>query len=245
MSAWLGLNDAAVVVAGAGDIGATIARGFADAGARVAVGDVNPEALGALAGEVRSTHEFDAGSGEACRGLVAAAVEELGGLDVFVHCIGVNDRRPIEDYDDADWERMLTINLSSAFWLAQAAVGPLRERGGRIVFLSSVAGLMGHKHHGPYAATKGGINQLTKVMAHELAAEGVTVNAIAPGYVETNLTSAHLERPGVRDKLLSLIPAGRFGTPAELVGPALFLASKQAGFVNGHVLYVDGGRTTV
>ncbi|HEY2601606.1 MAG TPA: SDR family oxidoreductase [Thermoleophilaceae bacterium] len=241
---WLGLDGARVLVAGAGSIGAELVRGFGAAGARVVVADVDPERLTPLDAPGL---EADVTSPAACRDLIARAREQLGGLDIFVHCVGINDRRPIEDYADDDWERIITINLSSAFWLSQAAVAALREQGsaGRVIFFSSVAGLLGHQQHGPYAASKGGINQLMKVMAHELAAEGITVNAIAPGYVETHLTSAHLAKPGVRDKLLSLIPAGRFGTTEELVGPVLFLASKQAGFVTGHVLYVDGGRTTV
>ncbi len=114
------------------------------------------------------------------------------------------------------------------------------------MFFSSVAGLMGHRNHGPYAATKGAINQLTKVMAHEYAADGVTVNAVAPGYMETNLTTAYLDaHPAERDRLVSLIPAGRFGRLEEVVGPVLFLASRQSSFITGHILYIDGGRTVV
>ena len=102
----------------------------------------------------------------------------------------------------------------------------MRAQGyGRVVFFSSVAGLMGHRNHGPYAASKGAINQLTEVMAHEYAADGVTVNAVAPGYMETNLTTAYLdEHPAERERLISLIPAGRFGRLEEVVGPVLFLA---------------------
>lgn len=245
MSDWLGLRDKRVLIVGAGDIGEALARGFHEAGAVVALGDISEKRLAELAEVAAFTQQLDVRSAEECRALVGATVEQLGQLDVFVHCVGINDRRPIESYSDEDWERIIAINLTSAFSLGQAAATALRERGGRIIFFSSVAGLMGHKDHGPYAATKGGINQLTKVMANELAATGVTVNAMAPGYVETNLTAAHLEKPGVREKLVSLVPAGRLGTPAELVGPVLFLASEQAGFITGHVLYVDGGRTTV
>jgi NAD(P)-dependent dehydrogenase (short-subunit alcohol dehydrogenase family) len=114
------------------------------------------------------------------------------------------------------------------------------------VFFSSVAGRSGHKLHGPYAATKGAINQLARVMAHEYAEFGVTVNAVAPGYMDTALTQAYLaEHPEKREALVALIPARRFGTLDEVVGPVLFLASRQAGFVNGQVLYIDGGRTVV
>jgi gluconate 5-dehydrogenase len=245
MSDWLGLTGKRVLVAGAGGLGGQLARGFAEVGARLVVGDISPQRLEAVA-DFTTTVEVDVTSAAACRGLVTRAREALGGLDVFVHCVGVNDRRPIEDYGDDDWERLLTVNLSSAFWLSQAAVREMRpRRAGRLILFSSVAGLLGHRHHGPYAATKGGINQLMRVMAHELAGDGITVNAVAPGYMETTLTSAHLQNPGVREALLALIPAGRFGTIEELVGPVLFLASKQAAFITGHVLYVDGGRTTV
>jgi gluconate 5-dehydrogenase len=245
MSDWLGLAEKRVLVAGAGGLGAQLTRGFAEVGARLVVGDLSPQHLETV-DDFATTVEVDVTSPASCRALVTRAREVLGGIDVFVHCVGVNDRRPIEDYGDADWDRLLTVNLSSAFWLSQAAVREMRpQRSGRLILFSSVAGLLGHAQHGPYAATKGGINQLMRVMAHELASDGITVNAVAPGYMETTLTSAHLQNPGVREALLALIPAGRFGTMDELVGPVLFLASKQAAFITGHVLYVDGGRTTV
>jgi gluconate 5-dehydrogenase len=184
---------------------------------------------------------------DAARGAVAGARERLGGLDVFVHCVGINDRKAIEDYSAREWDDILGVNLSSAFWTAQAAVGPMREQGsGRLIFLSSVAGRSGHKHHGPYAATKGGINQLTRVLANEYASHGVTANAVAPGYMQTSLTERYLaEHPDKRDELVRLIPAQRFGTLQEVVDPVLFLASDRASFINGQILYIDGGRTVV
>ena len=140
----------------------------------------------------------------------------------------------------------LWIMPNSAFWLGQAAGKIMCEqRSGRLIFLSSVAGLLAHKHHGPYAATKGGINQMLRVMAAEWAALGVTVNALAPGYIETPLTAEHLNKPGVRAALEALVPAGRLGVVEDVTGPALFLASRPAAFVTGHILYVDGGRTLI
>ncbi|HKO27695.1 MAG TPA: SDR family oxidoreductase, partial [Solirubrobacteraceae bacterium] len=127
------------------------------------------------------------------------------------------------------------------------AAAAMRERGGgRIVFFSSVAGRSGHKLHGPYAATKGAINQLMRVIAHEYAVHGVTANAVAPGYMDTELTRRYLsENPDKRDALIELIPAGRFGTLKEVVDPVLFLCSPRASFITGQVLYIDGGRTII
>jgi NAD(P)-dependent dehydrogenase (short-subunit alcohol dehydrogenase family) len=242
---FLGLDGQRVLVAGgAGTIGRALVQGFLDAGARVAVVDLDPS--GAPEGTTARV-PADLRDAGACREAVATGVEALGGIDVFVHAVGINDRRPIEDYADADWDAIVSVNLSSAFFTAQAVAPLMREQGhGRIVFFSSVAGRSGHKLHGPYAATKGAINQLARVMAHEYAEHGVTVNAVAPGYMDTALTQAYLaEHPEKREALVGLIPARRFGTLDEVVGPVLFLASRQAGFVNGQVLYIDGGRTVV
>ncbi len=251
MSDWLGLEGARVLVAGAGTLGGALVQGFIGAGAQVAVIDVSEERLAELGsatgldGDRLIVADLSGAAGASTA--MATAQAALGRLDVFVHGVGINDRRPIPDYDESDWDRIISVNLTSAFFTAQIALEAMRaQRHGRVVFFSSVAGLMGHRNHGPYAATKGAINQLTKVMAHEYAADGVTVNAVAPGYMETNLTTAYLDaHPAERERLLTLIPAGRFGQVDEVVGPVLFLASRQASFVTGHILYIDGGRTVV
>jgi len=253
MTDWLGLRDRAALVAGAGGIGEAVAAGLARAGARVVVADVDAARLDALAtraaksdsAEIK-TVAADLGSAAAARHAVNDAAAILGGLDIFVHAVGVNDRRPVLDTPDEVWERVIDVNLKSAVWTAQAAGALMVPAGhGRIVFLSSVSGLLAHAHHAPYAATKGGVNQLCRVMAREWAPHGVTVNAVAPGYTETGLTRAYLDQPGVRDGMTGLVPAGRLGTVADLVGPILFLCSAQSAFVTGHVMYVDGGRTLV
>ncbi|WP_336714766.1 SDR family NAD(P)-dependent oxidoreductase [Arthrobacter sp. USHLN218] len=242
MESWLGLADRRVLVAGGGGIGAACAAAFTAAGARVAVADLDPVRL---AGQERPL-VADFSTTQGCEDAVARTVDALGGLDILVHAVGVNQRVPVLDTTDDDWDRIVDINLSSAFRLGRAAGRHMVDAGwGRQVYCSSVSGLLAHPNHGPYAASKGGINQLLRVMAREWAPRGVTVNAIAPGYTETDLTRAHLDKPGVREHYTSLVPAGRLGSVGDLTGPVLFLASDQAAFVTGHVMYVDGGRTLV
>ncbi len=250
--AWLGLENAAVLIAGAGGIGRALIEGFAGVGARVVAVDNDAARVSSAVEEVDLERRGGAGlvadltDPDLARKAVAAAAERLGSVDVFIHALGVNDRKPIVDYTDDEWRTFIDVNLNSAFWLGQAAGKLMCAKGyGRQIYFSSVAGLLAHKHHGPYAATKGGINQMMRVMANEWAMSGVTVNALAPGYIETPLTAEHLKKTGVRPALEALVPAGRLGVVDDVVGPALFLASRHAAFVTGHILFVDGGRTLI
>ncbi|MFD0577527.1 SDR family NAD(P)-dependent oxidoreductase [Dactylosporangium darangshiense] len=254
MRDWLALHDRPALVVGAGGLGGASAVSLAAQGARVALVDVDERRLEAV---VRAAKEAggegtvepiacDIRSAERCRAVVDEAVRLVGTPQVFLHAVGRNVRRPVLDLGDADWADLLELNLSTAYWLGQQ-VGRLMVAAGygRMVFVSSVSGLLAHADHAPYAATKGGLNQLVRVMAREWAASGVTVNAVAPGYIETDLTKDHLDRNGNRETLAGLVPARRLGVPEEVADAVTFLASDRAGFITGQVLYVDGGRVLV
>jgi gluconate 5-dehydrogenase len=245
MPDWLGLEGQRVVVAGGtGSIGSALVSAFLDAGARVGVIDLD---ISRADERVTAKLQADLSDSEAARSSLDETSAQLGGLDVLVHAVGINNRKAIESYTGSEWDRIISVNLTSAFHLAAQAAGTMREQGrGRILFFSSVAGRSGHKLHGPYAATKGAINQLMRVIAHEYAAHGVTANAVAPGYMDTELTRQYLtDNPDKRQALIDLIPAGRFGNLQEVVDPVLFLCSPRASFITGQVLYIDGGRTIV
>jgi gluconate 5-dehydrogenase len=255
-SDWLGMAARKVTIFGAGGLGAACAREFVACGATVAAVDLRAESLEALAAQVRNdgakasgtlhVAQADLSSSAGCLEAVDRTVTMLGGLDVFVHAVGINDRTPILDLDDDAWEAVIRVNLSSAFWAGRAAGRYLVAQGaGHVVFFSSVSGLLAHAHHGPYAASKGGLNQMMRVMAREWAPHGVSVNAVAPAYTDTALTQDYLDRDGHREQLTGLVPAGRLGLPDDIVGPVLFLSSPRSSFVTGQVLYVDGGRTLV
>ncbi len=250
MDDWLGMRDRTVLIARAGGLGGASALALAGLGARVLAVDVDQARLAELGQRISEQGGHlevvaaDLTDPEACRRVVKEAAGRLGSIQVFLHAVGRNNRLPILDLDDGAWTDLVNLNLSTAYWTGQAVGRETCAAGyGRMVFLSSVSGLLAR--HAPYAATKGGLNQLVRVMAREWAPHGVTVNAVAPGYIETGLTRDYLAKPSIREDLVSLVPAGRLGTTEEVGDAVTFLASDRAAFITGHILYVDGGRILI
>ena len=230
---WLAIAGRHALVAGAGGLGGRVGdeprharrdghRRRSSMRARL---DELVAASASLAGSITGI-VADLGTADGCRAAVAEATATTGAPDIFVHAVGRNNRKPVLEFSDDEWHDIIELNLSSAFWLGQAVGRTMVERGrGRMVFISSVSGWLAHANHGPYAATKGGINQLVRVMAREWAPHGITVNAVAPGYVETELTRAHLDTGSHRAELEALVPAARLGVPEEVADAVTFLAS--------------------
>jgi len=237
----------ALVTGASAGMGAAIAIALAEAGADVACHgnsrkpDTTCEAIARL-GRRTAAVEGDLVNREVSRRLVEETEKKLGPIDILINNAGTVRRAPAIDYSDADWDAVIEVNLSSVFRLSQEAGRGMIERGrGRIVNIASVLSFQGGMTVPAYTASKGGVAQLTKALANEWAAKGVNVNAIAPGYMRTDITLA-LQRDETRNRqILERIPAGRWGDPADVAGAAVFLSSPASDFVHGHVLVVDGG----
>ena len=174
--------------------------------------------------------------------LARESIAALGRIDILINNAGTIRRQPAADHGDDLWDLVIEVNLSSIFRLCRAAGAHMLERGsGKIVNIASLLSFQGGITVPGYAAAKGGVAQLTKALANEWAGRGVNVNAIAPGYMATDNTTALREDPTRSRQILERIPAGRWGTPADLAGAAVYLASPASDYVNGHVLVVDGG----
>ena len=240
---------AAVVTGASRGLGYAIARALGVAGATVAVNGRDPGRAEAACASLKRDGvdarplPFDVADGEAGPAAIEDFRRDLGRLDVFVHNAGHGARVPFLDHGFDDWRRILDVHLSAGFRLAQAAARPMvRAGGGRILFTSSIMASVGRATVPAYAAAKGGVNALVRSMAAELGPSGVTVNAIAPGYVVTDLTR-DLHESDFDDVVRRRTPVGRWGEADEIGWAALYLASDAAAYVNGHVLTVDGGMT--
>ena len=235
----------ALVTGGASGIGFAVASQLAELGAKVMIADINlgnaTAAAARMDGAEISVVEVDVCSPAAAIGMVDAAVEQYGKLDILIHSAGVGIEKSFLETKAEEWQRLIDVDLSGTFYCAQAAARQMQENNyGRIVSLSSTAGLRGGTGRAAYGAAKGGVIALTKVMAVELAQYGITANALAPGAIETELV-ARMHSDATRKVYKAGIPLDRYGTPEETAFAAVFLASEQAGYVTGQILGVDGG----
>ncbi len=245
---WFKLDGKVALVTGSSrGLGAAIAVALAEAGAQVAlhgsasVPDVVVKRVARAGAEPLVLHG-DVRDAAMCRTLVEQVVQHFGTIDILVNNAGTIRRAPAAIHSEEDWRTVIDTNLSSVFHMTQAAGRHMLERGsGKIINIASLLTFQGGINVPSYAAAKGGVGQLTKAFANEWAAKGVNVNAIAPGYMETDNTEA-LRKDAARSRqILERIPAGRWGRPDDVAGAAVFLASRASDYIHGHVLVVDGG----
>lgn len=241
-------NQVVLITGGSRGIGAAAARLFAELGADVAINYYanKPDAekvkadIGKM-GRKCLIVETDIGKRRDCENLVKATIDEFGKLDILVNNAGIWTEAAIEDMTDEILDRTIDVNLKGCFYTTSAAVPYMKkQRSGNIIFVSSTAGQRGEALHSHYAATKGALISLTKSLCPELAACGIRINCVAPGWVDTDMSHDALTGPD-GPKYVSLIPLGRGATAAELAGPIVFLASEWASFISGEILNVNGG----
>lgn len=232
-----------LVTGGARGIGRAIAEAFVHKGANVVICDIDPEAVSAAAAEMGGRAlgiKADVTNGAEVEGLVEQSVAKFGRLDILVNNAGITRDTLLIRMDEKDWDLVLDINLKGAFLCTKAAARVMmKQRYGRIVNISSIIGLIGNAGQANYAASKAGLFGLTKSTARELGSRNVTVNAVAPGFIETEMTKRLSE--AARGAMLDKVVLGRPGEPADVAATVLFLASDEAAYVTGQVLSVDGG----
>jgi len=239
----------AIVTGGNGGIGLGMARGLTQAGASTMIAARNAEKSATAVAELRALSP-DVGSVEvdvldqgSIARMVATTIERFGRLDILIANAGTNIRKPPEQYTADEWSSVLDINLRGTFWCAQAVHPELkRAGGGKIITIGSMTSIFGASFAAPYSASKGGTVQLTKALATAWAKDNIQVNAVLPGWIDTELTTrARSEVSGLHERVEARTPLGRWGKPEDLAGVAVFLASSASDFVTGTAIPVDGG----
>jgi len=239
----------AVITGGNGGIGLGMGRGLAEAGAAVVVAARNREKSGRAVDELRGLGaeaeaiEVDVADEGSVNALVKTTIERFGRLDILVNNAGMNIRKPVENLALAEWRQDIDVNLTSAF-LASRACYPVmkKQRGGKIINIGSMMSIFGASFAPAYAASKGGMVQLTKAMAAGWAADNIQVNAVLPGWIDTELTQrARQQIEGLHESVLRRTPTKRWGVEQDMAGVAVFLASSASDFVTGAAITVDGG----
>jgi len=237
-------GKSAIITGAARGIGREIARRFASEGCTVFLSDIDSEGLEAAARELGCRSQpADAGRRADIERMMDLALGQLGKLDILVNNVGMTHAATIQELSEVDFDRVLAVNLKSAFLASQiAAPSMIAQGGGAIVNMSSVNAILTIPTQIPYAVSKGGLNQLTKVLAVALAPHNIRVNAIGPGTIMTDLARTIMVDEAARQRILSRTPLGRCGEPEEVAAIASFLASDDASYVTGQTIYADGGR---
>ena len=236
-------GKSALVTGASGGIGAEIARALHRAGAAVGLSGTREAPLEALAGELGARAHVlpcDLSDADAVNALPKRAAEAMGAVDILVNNAGVTRDNLFMRMSEEEWAQVIEVNLTAAFRLSKGVLrGMMKARWGRIVNVSSVVGATGNPGQGNYAASKAGLVGMSKSLAYEVASRGITVNAVAPGFVATAMTDKLTDDQ--KGRIDAQIPAGRMGTPEEVAAAALYLASPEAAYVTGTVLHVNGG----
>ena len=236
-------NNMVMVTGGAAGIGRVTAENFAKEGAKVSICDVNPEAGKTAAKELgpqASFEQVDVSDSTSVLNWVERVSDKYGQIDVLVNNAGITRDGLIMRMKEDDWDAVINVNLKSAFNCIKAVSKiMMKQRSGRIIDLASVVGVIGNPGQANYVASKAGMIGLTKTVAKELASRGITVNAVAPGFIETDMTASLSDK--VKEAMLSQIPLGKAGTPGDVAEAILFLASDSAAYITGQVIHVSGG----
>jgi 3-oxoacyl-[acyl-carrier protein] reductase len=237
----------ALVTGASGGIGSAIAKALAGQGAKVALSGTREDALKAVQQELGAAAAIlpcNLADGAAVDALVPAAVAQLGQLDILVNNAGITRDNLAMRMKDEEWDTVIRVNLEAAFRLARAACKPMmRAKFGRIISVTSVVGVTGNPGQVNYAASKAGLIGLSKALAQEVASRNITVNTIAPGFINSAMTDQLPEAQ--RESLLGRIPAGKLGTGSDIAAAAVYLASREAGYVTGATLHVNGGMAMI
>jgi len=238
----------ALVTGSTGGLGFVFAKGLAHQGAKVILNGRNSEKLKARLQELEkegfnaSGYVFDVSQAEEVNASIQKMEKDVGPIDILVNNAGITVRTVLEEFKDENWENILGVNLTGAYLVAKAVVpSMIKRKSGKIINIGSVQSELGRPGIAPYAASKGGLKMLTKGMAVDWAKHNIQVNGIGPGYFKTEMTRALHENPETDAWLRGRTPSNRWGDPEELIGALLFLASDASSYVNGHMIYVDGG----